>query len=199
MASIEELDKTWPAKYTLSNEKLIVMARVREDIVYFFDQLGPQTTIILLAEPECYELKYIFLEFMISIGSTVIDLREKETFDIDYNMTKKSFDIIKSIITTYNYEKIITHPKYSRENDSQNRAIFDVVSSLIKSVGSNNHFTYNKTGNYSFSQPPKDGSLKKNILLLYCNAAAQNNKKLAKVFYDNYVSISSNISGTRKI
>jgi len=199
MASLDELDRTWPAKYTLANHKLIVMARVREDIVYFFDQLGPTTTIILLAEPDCYELKYVFLEFMISIGATVIDLREKETFDVDYKISKKSFDIIKSILTTYDYDKIITHPKYSRENDSQNREIFDVISGLINAIKSNNHYTYNKIGRYGYPDIPKDGSLKKNILLLYCKAAAQDDLEAAKRLYDNYVSISSHISGIIKI
>jgi hypothetical protein len=199
MASLDELDRTWPAKYTLANHTLIVMARVREDIVYFFDQLGPTTTIILLAEPDCYELKYVFLEFMISIGATVIDLREKETFDVNYKMSKKSFDIIKAILTQYDYDQIITHPRYSRDNDSQNREIFDVVSTLINVIRSNNHYTYNKIGTYGYPDIPKDGSLKKNMLLLYSKAAAKDDLKAAKRLYDNYVSISSHISGIIKI
>ena len=199
MASLDELDRSWPAKYTLSNKKLVLIARVREDIVYFFDQLGPNTTLVLLAEPECYGLKYIFLEFMISIGATVIDLREKESFNTNYKISNKSFKTIKSIITTYDYDQIITHPKYPKENDSQNRAIFDVVSSLVKIIGSNNHYTYNKIGRYGELKVPKSGTLKDSVFKLYCKAAAQDNIKNAKDLYDNYVSISSNISGIRKV
>lgn len=199
MASIEELDKSWPAKYTLSNQKLIIMARVREDLVYFFDELGPTTTIILLAEPDCYDLKYIFLEFMIAIGATVIDLREKETFDVNYKLSKKTTDIIRSILTNNKYDKIITHPKYPKENDSQNRALYDYVSTLLKNLGIKNHYTYNKIGEYGKPDIPIEGSLRNSMLLLYSKAAAQDDMKSAKKYYENYLNISSKISGLRRI
>lgn len=196
MASIDELDESLPAYFTLSNRNLIIIARVREETVYFYDQLGTTTTVILLAEPECYALKYLFLEFMIEMGTTVIDLREKESFDQDYQMSKNSLGVIKSVLTEYKYDKIITHPKYSKENDPQNRAIFDTISRMVKFLGSDNHYTYNKIGKYG--EPNIPCGTKKGILELYCKIVTDD-EKLDEDMFSNYVSITSGISGVRKV
>jgi hypothetical protein len=195
-ASIDELDETLPAYYTLSNKNLIVIARVREETVYFCDQLGTTTTVILLAEPECYALKYVFLNFMIDSGVTVIDLKEEETFDENYQMTKNSLSIIKSLLLEYKYDKIITHPKYSKKNDSQNRAIYDVISKMVSSLGTNNHYTYNKIG--INGTPIIPCGIKKDVLVLYCSII-NDDDVLDEELYNNYVNITSNISGVRKI
>lgn len=196
MASLEELDATIPSHFTLSNKNLIIMAHVREETVYFYDQLGPTTTVVLLAEPICYAIKRIFLELMIDLGVTVIDLREKESFDKNYKMTPNSLAIIKSLLTEYNFDKIITHPKYALSNDSQNRIIFDAVSTILRSIGSNNHFTYNKIGEYGSPNIPC--GVKKGILELYCKIITKDGS-LNKKMYDNYLSITSNISGVKKV
>lgn len=196
MASIDELNKTLPVYFTLSNKNLIVIARVREESVYFYEQLGSLTTVILLAEPECYALKHLFLEIMFERGVTVIDLKEKESFDENYQMTQNSLSIIKSLITQYRFDRIITHPRYSRKNDSQNRAIFDVVSRIISILGYDNHYTYNNIGQYGAPNIPC--GIKKGILELYCKAATENDK-IDKKMLANYINITSNIDGIKKI
>lgn len=196
MASLEELDATIPSYFTLSNKNLIVMAHVREETVYFYDQLGPTTTVVLLTDPKCYAIKRIFLELMIDMGVTVIDLREKESFDKNYKMTPNSLAIIKSLLTEYNFDKIITHPKYPVSNDPQNRALFNVVSIITRAIGSNNHFTYNKIGENGTPNMPC--GVKKGILELYCKLVTVD-ESLDKKMYNNYVSITSNISGVKKV
>jgi hypothetical protein len=196
MASIDELDRTLPTYFTLSNKNLIVIARVREESVYFYEQLGPLTTVILLAEPECYALKHLFLEVMIELGVTVIDLKEKESFDENYQMTKNSLSIIKSLMTQYRFDKIITHPRYSNKNDSQNRTIFDVVSRIISILGYDNHYTYNSIGQYGAPKIPC--GTKKGILELYCKATTENGK-IDKKMLANYIDITANIDGIKKI
>jgi len=196
MASIDELDRTLPAHFTLSNKILIVIARVREESVYFYEQLGPLTTVILLAEPECYALKHLFLEIMIELGVTVIDLKEKETFDEDYQMTQNSLSIIKSLMTQYKFDRIITHPRYSKKNDSQNRTIFDIVARIILILGYDNHYTYNKIGQYGTPSIPC--GTKKGILELYCKVVTEN-EKIDKKMLANYIDITSNIDGIKKI
>jgi len=196
MAALDELDETLPAYFTLSNKNLIVIARVREETVYFYDQLGPTTTLVLLAEPDCYALKYLFLEFMIDLGVTVIDLKEKETFDKDYKISNNSLSIIKSLLTQYKYNKVITHPKYSKENDSQNRAIFDVISKMLAALNYDNHYTYNEIGKYG--SPAIPVGTKKGMLELYCKIITDD-ETLDEELYNNYIDITSNISGIKKV
>jgi len=196
MASIDEIYNTLPAHYTLSNKNLIITAHVRDEIIYYYDQLGPTTTIILLAQPECYAIKKIFLDFMNDIGTTVIDLREKETFDKNYMMTRKSINVIKRMLMEYEYEKIITHPQYAIDNDPQNRAIYDIVSYILPKLGKDNHYTYNKINSYD--RPILPCGIKKEIIKLYSRVVTNNNE-LDKNIYDNYMNIASTISGIRKI
>jgi hypothetical protein len=196
MASLEELNKTLPAFYTLSNKNLILIAHVRDETVYFYDQLGRTSTVVLLAQPSCYALKKLFLEFMIDLGTTVIDLREDESFDPNYEMSEKSIATITKLLTEYKYDKIITHPKYAKDNDPQNRAIYDLVSQIINKTDTDNHYTYNKIGINGIPELPC--GVKKGVLELYCTILAKNHK-LDKKVYDNYVNITSNIHGVKKI
>lgn len=192
MASLRELDAILPAYYTLSNQKIILIARVREELVYFYDQLDRNTTIVLLAEPCCYSTKRIFLEIMNDIGATVIDLREQETFDPQYTISPRSKKIISDLFNQNTFEKVITHPKYSRSNDSQNRELFD----LIKSMGITNHYTYNKIGINGTPIPPC--KVKLGLFKLYCTVPNELNI-LDKKMLQNYIDISSNISGLRRV
>lgn len=196
MASLTELKKTLPTYYTLSNQKLILMAHVRDETVYFYDELGPTTTIILLSQPKCYALKKIFLDFMNDLGTTVIDLQEPETFDVDYIIGNRSLRIIRSFLRDYRFDKIITHPRYSKENDSQNRALYDLIRDYVAAIGKDNHYTYNKIGTYGTPKLPC--GIKKGILELYCRVLNRDNK-LDEKMYKNFSSITSNISGTRRI
>lgn len=203
MASLKELEDTLPDYYTLSNNKLIIIARVREESVYFFDVIDRNTTIILLAEPECYRLKHIFLEFVTGIGASVIDLREKETFDASYTISKRSKEIIQSIIMDNNYSQIITHPAYKREDDSQNREIFDYVKHLVNVKGTNNHYTYVRNTNTNNTKPKLSNDtyrdkFKNNLFNLYCRIASDD-EKLDTKMYENYQMISSSIIGIRKV
>ena len=196
MATIKELDRTLPYKYTMSNKKLIVMAHVRDETIFFYDQLGPETTIVLLTEPKCYMVKKIFLDFMNDLGTTVIDLRENETFDINYQMSTRSLEIIRSLLIENHFQNVITHPKYTLENDPQNRILYNTVFEFIKRLGTKNHYTYNKIGKYGNANVPC--GIKKGIIELYCRAETSD-ASLDKKLYENYVGITSNISGIRKI
>lgn len=196
MALIKEVDRTLPYKYTMSNKKLILIAHVRDETIFFYDQLGPETTIVLLTEPRCFMLKKIFLDFMNDLGTTVIDLRENETFDLNYQMSERSFEIIRSLLIENKFQYIITHPKYSLENDPQNRILYDTVFEFIKRLGTKNHYTYNKIGKYGTPNIPC--GIKKGIIELYCKALTSDNS-LDKKLYSNYSGITENISGIRKI
>lgn len=191
MASIKEIDNTLSPYFTLSNKNLIIIAHVREECVYFYEYLGPNTTIILLAEPKNKYIKKIFLELMIEMGVTVIDLCEKESFDDKYMMSKKSIDVIKSLLRDNKYQRIITHQKYKISSDPQNRAIYDLVNQYVKNNKLNNHFTYDKNINNVCD-------IRKNIFELYCTVSTDDGL-LDENMYNNYIAIASNIKGLKKV
>jgi len=204
MASLRELEEQLPAHFTLSNKNLILIAHVRDETVYFYDSLGPLTTVVLLAQPNNFELKRIFLDLMNDIGTTVIDLREYETFDPSYRMSDRSKTIITKLISEYKFEKIITHPKYDYENDPQNRELFD----LVKKLNPKNHMTYQRIG--SNGQPHFPCGIKKNILELYSSDQSGyshpyseliggGNYVFNKKIYHNLVNITSQIHGLQPI
>lgn len=208
MASLKELDRIIPSHFTLSNKRLLIIAHVKEESVYFYDSIDSNTTIIVLTQPECYLIKNIFLELMIDRGVTVIDLKEKESMNPNYKLSDNSRKIIVNLITSNKYDQIITHPKYQQSNDPQNRALYDLVFSLIKRLGTNNHYTYNKIGVYG--KPSLPCTVKKGIFELYCRLDSGSCKTNKSCFTDKnndevdiktlqrYMDISSNISGLRR-
>jgi len=192
MASLQELNKTLPDYYTLSNKNLIIIGHVRDETIYFFDYLGPHTTVILLAEPKCYAIKKLFLELLNEYGSTVIDLREEESFDEKYVMTKKSGDTITRFLNDYTFEKVITHPPYS--NDPQNKAIYDLVTSFNRKINKLNHYVY-KIDNKNLTEPC---AMKKGVIELYSKLSSNDRDTFEKI-YNNYINITKTISGIFKV
>ena len=175
------------------------MAHVRDETIYFYDQLGPNTTIILLAQPKCYAIKKIFLDFMNDLGTTVIDLREEETFDPDYKLSIKSIKIIGSLLRDYKFKKIITHPKYSRESDPQNRALYDFVNDLL--IAQNRkylHYIYKKDNNQENInkniQCIAQNKIKIGIIQLYSRILNQNDI-INNEIYQNHMKLTSKITG----
>lgn len=194
MASLEELAKDLPAKYTLSNKNIIFIAHVRDETIYFFDYLDPFTTIVLLSSPDCIELKAIFLNFMNDFGVTVIDLNEPEIFDPSYILSPKSAHIIKTILKNNNFTRIITHPQYPKENDPQNRALYDIVRSTLIEQKINNHYVY-ALGQFQQRTMSKK---KIHLLNLYSRLCQPNYTQNIDVM-KRYLEITSKISGIRII
>ena len=115
MASLDELYDYYPAKYTMSNKYLVIIAHVRDETLFFYDYLGPLTTVILLTKPKCYAVMKIFLDLLNDLGSEVICLDENESKDKNYRMSQRSANIINSIIKSNTFNKILTmspHNKY---------------------------------------------------------------------------------------
>ena len=196
MASLDELDRTLSHYFTLSNKNLLIIAKVCEETIYFNDILDNITTIVLLTEPRCYAIKRAFIEAMIQKGVTVIELKEFETFDSLYKMSNSAERIITNLIEQNTYQHIVTHPRYYKKGDSQNREIFDIVSKLVKRKKSDNHFTYNKIKYYDALTKLDDQTI--TILKMYSSVLNENNRTNPTTF-KNYITTCSNISGIRKV
>jgi hypothetical protein len=191
MSLLSDIKNSLPVHYTLSNKTLIIIAHVRDETVYFYNELGPHTSIILLTQPKCYALKKIFLEFMGNMGVTVIDIKNKEAFDDNYRLDNKTIKIIMNLLKDYKYDKILTHPITT--NNPQNRELCKLITEYTKITKLNNHYTYNKT--------PKQFLLcdiQKNILELYCRLTVDE-CTLDVEQYKNYINIAGHISGIKKL
>jgi len=197
MASIAEHDRTLPAHYTMSNKNLIITAHVGEETAYFYHQLGPLTTVIMLTKPDCYIEQRIFLELMNDLGTTAIPLGEDEDFNPEYILNERSQNIIGNIIQNSFFRNIIIHPKYPKDNDPQNREIHDFVRQIQRESGDrlkNRVFTYNKIGKYG--KPKVPCGIQKGIIELY-SAAAEPDKKMNKEILRAFISTASFIDGIK--
>jgi hypothetical protein len=197
MASIAEYDRTLPAHFTMSNKNLIIIAHVGEETAYFWHQLGPLSTVIVLTKPDCYIEQRIFLDLMNDLGSTAISLDEDVDFNPEYILSERSQNIIGNLIQNYSFRNIIIHPKYPKENDPQNREIHDFVRQIQRKSGDrlkNRVFTYNKIGRYG--EPNVPCGIQKGIIELY-SAAEEPDKEMNKDKLRAFISTASFIDGIR--
>lgn len=200
MASIKEYERTLPAYYTMSNKNLIITAHVGEETAYFWNLLGPNTTVIMLTKPERYIEQRIFLELLIDLGSTAISLDEDEDFDPEYILSVRSQNIIGNLIQNYSFKNIYIHPKYPKTGigaDPQNRELHDFVRQIQKESGNrlkNKVYTYNKIGKYGTPKLPCD--IQEGIIKLYC-AAANPDGDIDQDKFRSFVSTTALIDGAR--
>lgn len=199
MALIKEVDKALPDYYKMSNNKIIITAHVGEETGYFYDELGPHTTIIVLTKPECYLHKKIFLDLMNDLGTTAIMLDEDEDFNERYMLGQRAQKIIGSLLKNYDYKHIIIPPKYEIQQDPQNREIYNFVTKIVRETNKingkfkNKLYTYNKIGGKK-----EICDIQKGIIELYCRIAEENNELNADS-YRNFMGIATKIKGIKQL
>lgn len=198
MASIKEVERTLPAHFTLSNKNLIITAHVGEEVAYFYEELGPTTTVVMLTKPDCYPEQKIFLDLMNDLGTTAISLGEEVDFDPEYRLSKKSQNVIGDLLKNYSYKKIIIHPAYPYENDPQNREIYEFMKQLLTVLPrhADKMYTYNKIGQYG--KPKVPCGIKKGIIELYCSVSEPDKKPNADKLR-GFISTASFIDGVREL
>lgn len=196
MASIKEVERTLPAHFTLSNMNLIITAHVGEEVAYFYDQLGPHTTIVMLTRPDCYPEQKVFLDLMNDLGTTAISLAEEVDFDPNYRLSKRSQNVIGNLLKNYSFKKVIMHPKYAYENDSQNRELNEFARQLTSVLPKLNDrlYTYNKIGTYG--KPKVPCGIQKGIIELY-SSVAEPTKEQNRDILRSLISTASFVSGVR--
>lgn len=198
MASIREYERTLPAHYTMSNKNLIITAHVGEETAFFYHELGPNTTVIMLTKPECYIEQRIFLELITDLGSTAITLEEEEDFNPAYLLSEYSQNVIGNLIQNYSFQRIIIHPKYPKEGpgaDPQNREIHDFIRQIQRETNilEDKVYTYNKISKYG--NPKVPCGIHKGIIELY--SAANSEKEIDKEKLQSFILTASYIDGIR--
>lgn len=191
-ASIKEIKDNTPHKYTLSNKNLIFMAHVKDETLYFYDILEPYTTIVLLSEPECYSIKKTFLNFCINNHIEVIDLREKETFDLSYKLPNRIIRTIKSLLTNNKFYNIYIHPLFSKESDIQNNLLTNLILDISKTHKLN-------IKSYKITKNTKKLTKKHNNHVLSYVKSNNNNNISHEKLYNHYYHHSSLIKTFHKI
>lgn len=136
------------------------MAHVRDESLYFHKWINDKTIIVLLTDAPLPVYDDIFQDYCSRKGCVVYKLGEKISFKKSYKLSKRSINIMDTLLNSYNVgsTKILTHPRYTHTSDPQNRALYD----YIRSKDINKH--------YVFSSSPEKFSLpddQKRILLKY--------------------------------
>ena len=143
-----------------SGQNIIITAHVRDESLFFYDWLHNNTILIILTKPELNAYGEVFHNVCIKKNVTVYCLNQELDMSKDYKLGKREKEIIDSLLSIHeDAKRVITHPKFTRESDAQNRELFDYV------AGKNldNHYIYEKSKN-----PVKIDRDRKKALMKYC-------------------------------
>ena len=168
-------------------------------LTYFYDQLGPYTTIIILTRPASYLEYRAFLEAISDLGSTAIPLDEDEYDGSDYLLGARAQNIIGRLLKNYTYRQIIMHPN-SDKLGPQNRELYNFVTQIIRETNKQNNkfqnklYTYDSVGSHNKPKQVCDTQL--NLLKLYCSIA---NNELNRDRLRSYLTSASSVTGLKQL
>jgi hypothetical protein len=197
MASIKEVDNTLADYYTMSDNKLIITARMPDVLTYFYDHLGPYTTIIILTRPASYLEYRAFLEAINDLGSTAIPLDENEYDGSDYLLGTRAQNIVGRLLKNYTYRQIIMHPNADKHGP-QNRELYNFVTQIVRETNKLNTKFQNKLHTYDtigqHNKPKQVCDTQLNLLKLYCTIAEG---ELNRDRLRSYLTIASSVTGLK--
>lgn len=151
----------------LSNKNLIIIAKVTDETIYFYNYLDYMTTVILVTNPSCSDAEKAFVYLMCDKNCTLIKLNEPETTS---NLSAESILVITTILKDCNFERIMTLNETDGFNNPLNKQIYGIVHDFLPKK----HFTY-EIG----AAVPLCGR-RKALMEIYSNACKDKYKELAK-------------------
>jgi hypothetical protein len=113
----------------MSKNNIIIVSHCRDEIIYFYEEIDRSSLIVLVTKPTSQKDYEIFNNFIIESGCRYIQLDEIDTFDISFELSNDTKNILLNIITDY-ANKVITQAKATIDSDIVSRRIFDYISSL---------------------------------------------------------------------
>lgn len=146
-------------------DNIILIGHCLDDAILFYKYINERSLVVLLTEPRYIHYYDVFQELMEEKGCTFIKLNEIETFDINYKLPSNISDTIKRLLETFDKNRVMTHTSVDRNEDPQNRALYD----LIKSMKLNNHIELNYNDAYNETIDTTQ--------IYYINKYAKNNKQ----------------------
>ena len=100
-----------------------------DEVIYFYEEIDRSSLIILVTKPTSQKDYEIFNNFIIESGCRYIQLNEIDTFEMSFELSKETKDILLNIVTDY-ANKVITQTKATVDSDIVSRRIFDYIHSL---------------------------------------------------------------------
>ena len=130
-----------------NKKKLVIVSFIIEELLYFFDWIDFNTTLIVVSKPPNDQLENLFIEYCSKAECTTIYINEDYTKNA--SLSNRTQKIITGIITDGFYDMIITHP------DSNNLLINKNINKLIKELMIDSHYTYQINNSLNNNSPVK--------------------------------------------
>ncbi len=113
----------------MDEKNLIIVSHCKDEVVYFYDKINHNSIVVLVSNPQSQFEREVFHRFIIDIGCRCIELNEYETFDINFQLSQHSKDVLSDLINI-GPVKIYTQAKATLESDVISRRVFDYIHSL---------------------------------------------------------------------
>ena len=144
-------------------DNIIIVSHCRDELVFFYDFITHRTLLILVTKPASEKEFFLINKFVIKKGCELVILNEPDTFNVNFNLSPTTKQILERYANYPSYDKLITQVKATPESDIISNKIF----TFIKSLKLDNHYV-----------PTYDTKNKKNIPELFVTHA----KLYAKVY-----------------
>jgi hypothetical protein len=113
----------------MSKNNIIIISHCIDEIIYFYEEIDRSSLLILVTKPVSRKDFEIFNNFIIESGCRYIQLDEIDTFDVSFELSNQTKNILLNIVTDYS-NKVITQAKATIDSDIVSRRIFDYINSL---------------------------------------------------------------------
>ena len=111
-------------------DNIVIMSHCRDELVFFYDYITHRSLVILVTTPSSEREFGILNSFISERGCELIILKDIDTFNTSYQLSNNSKDIIKTLLSTKKYDKIITQTKTTLSSDPVSRQVYDFIVSL---------------------------------------------------------------------
>ena len=113
----------------MTKNNVIIVSHCRDETIYFYDEIDRSSLVILVTKPNSQRDFEIFNNFIIETGCRYVQLDEIDTFDITFELSTHSKEILYNIIR-YNPTQVVTQAKATLDSDSVSRKVYEYVSNL---------------------------------------------------------------------
>ena len=113
----------------MSKNNIIIVSHCRDEIIYYYEEIDRTSLIVLVTKPSSQKDYEIFNNFIIESGCRYIQLDEIDTFEVSFELSNQTKNILLNIVTDYS-NKVITQAKATIDSDIVSRRIYDYIHSL---------------------------------------------------------------------
>jgi hypothetical protein len=112
-----------------NTSNVIIISHCRDEIIYFYDYIDKNSLLILVGLPTNQRDREVLNKFIAEAGTRLIQLDEVDTFNTNFELSEKSKEVIKNILS-YNNIRVITQAKATVDSDIMSRRVYEYIESL---------------------------------------------------------------------